>query len=379
MLTHFLHDIYQKITELAGSSKGWALAVVLASRGSTPCKAGAKAVFLADGTIFGTIGGGAVEAEAGRVATEAIGTGRPVMFDFVLEGEGIGAVEPICGGAMRVLVDPASGSRGEACEAAANALRDRSRGVLITRIGGGAGLPATETGKEVGSGLSSLAIRVGVGELSVEYVREESLGRITDVDVETLRAVLGKEEPRLVSGETDAGPGGGILIEPVLPSPLLVIVGAGHVGQAVAWQAEAVGFDVVVVDDRQEYLAPERFPRGTAVRCGPMEQLADSLSLTADTYVAIVTRGHRHDAEVLAACMNKPAAYIGMIGSGRKVAQMRKEFVDSGRATAEAFDRVYAPIGLDIGAKTVPEIAASIVAQLIAVRRRGTAPRIGVS
>ena len=91
-----------------------------------------------------------------------------------------------------------------------------------------------------------------------------------------------------------------------------------------------------------------------------------------NTYVVIVTRGHEKDAEALAACVRRPAAYLGMIGSRRKVALMRKDFLESGRATAEEFDRVYAPIGLDIGAITVPEIAASIVAQLISVRRRKT-------
>ena len=86
----------------------------------------------------------------------------------------------------------------------------------------------------------------------------------------------------------------------------------------------------------------------------------------------IVTRGHQHDAEALRACIREPAAYIGMIGSRRKVALMREEFRASGWATEEEWDRVFAPIGMDIGAETVPEIATSIVAQLVAVRRRGS-------
>ena len=89
----------------------------------------------------------------------------------------------------------------------------------------------------------------------------------------------------------------------------------------------------------------------------------------------IVTRGHQQDAAALRACIRRPAAYIGMIGSRRKVPLVRRQFLDSGWATAEEFDRVYAPIGLDIGAVTVPEIAASIMAQIIAVRRKGAVPR----
>jgi len=95
--------------------------------------------------------------------------------------------------------------------------------------------------------------------------------------------------------------------------------------------------------------------------------------------VVIVTRGHQQDAEALAACLRRPAAYIGMIGSRRKVSLLRREFLANGWAKPEEFDRVYAPIGLDLGAATVPEIAASIVAQLIAVRRRGAASRISCS
>jgi xanthine/CO dehydrogenase XdhC/CoxF family maturation factor len=95
-----------------------------------------------------------------------------------------------------------------------------------------------------------------------------------------------------------------------------------------------------------------------------------------DTYVVIVTRGHRDDAAALASCIGRPVAYLGMIGSRAKVRKIRDEFLRSARATTEDLDRIYAPIGLDLGAVTVPEIAVSIVAQLIAVRRHGTTPRM---
>ncbi|MHC4687696.1 MAG: XdhC family protein, partial [Planctomycetota bacterium] len=97
------------------------------------------------------------------------------------------------------------------------------------------------------------------------------------------------------------------------------------------------------------------------------------LSNAGDVYVVLVTRGHKLDAETLEACIHAPAAYVGMIGSKRKVALLRENFIESGLAAAEEFDRVFAPIGLDIGAVTVPEIAASITAELIAVRRKGIA------
>jgi xanthine dehydrogenase accessory factor len=162
-----------------------------------------------------------------------------------------------------------------------------------------------------------------------------------------------------------------VLVEPLTPDPVLLIVGAGHVGQAVAAQAVLVGFEVVVVDDRPDFADRSRFPDGVATRCAAMEEEVARFPLDTDTYVVIVTRDHGHDARVLASCLKRPAAYIGMIGSRRKVDLIRRGLVESGRFTAEEFARVHAPIGLDIGAVTVPEIAASIVSELIAVRRRG--------
>ena len=126
----------------------------------------------------------------------------------------------------------------------------------------------------------------------------------------------------------------------------------------------------------KEFTDGALFPLGVATRCGEIPELLASGTIDGDTYIVIVTRGHEQDAEALKACLGSPAAYIGMIGSRRKVAMMRQGFIASGRATAEEFDRVWAPIGLDIGSVTVPEIATSIVAQLIAVRRGGTATRI---
>jgi xanthine dehydrogenase accessory factor len=123
-------------------------------------------------------------------------------------------------------------------------------------------------------------------------------------------------------------------------------------------------------------VSPSLYPEGAALHCGDIARLVTEMPIAADTYIVIVTRGHQHDEQALAACIRRPAAYIGMIGSRRKVAMIREDLLKSGAAGEEELGRVYAPIGLDIGAQTVPEIAASIVAQLVAVRRRGSAPRM---
>jgi len=193
---------------------------------------------------------------------------------------------------------------------------------------------------------------------------------------EAILAVVGQEEPCLLSVEASSQDVPvEAFVEPLVARPALLIAGGGHVGQAVARQADLVGFEIVVIDDRPEFTRADLFPPGVTTRCGPVDEQLARLPIDGDTYVVIVTRGHRHDAEALAACLHRPAAYVGMIGSRRKVAMLREEFIASARATAAELDRVYAPIGLEIGARTVPEIATSIVAQLIAVRRGTAAAR----
>ena len=183
-------------------------------------------------------------------------------------------------------------------------------------------------------------------------------------------AILHERTELIVFDAANSNSRSEMLIVPLTPPLRLVIFGGGHVGQAVAWQASLLGFDITVIDDRADFTVPERFPPGIATICAPMDEQAGCITMDENTFVAIVTRGHPQDAAVLARCLRRPSAYLGMMGSRRKVELVRREFIESGRATADEFDRVYAPIGLDLGAETVPEIAASIVAQLVAVRRK---------
>jgi len=153
----------------------------------------------------------------------------------------------------------------------------------------------------------------------------------------------------------------------VQPTPTLVIAGAGHVGAALAAVAGQMDFSVIVIDDRPDYASAERFPRAT-LRIGPVESELEKLQLNPQCYVVIVTRGHRRDALALAAVARSQARYIGLIGSKRKIVKIFSELRAHGIST-EQLSRVHAPIGLNIGAVTPGEIAVSIAAELIAVRR----------
>jgi len=129
-----------------------------------------------------------------------------------------------------------------------------------------------------------------------------------------------------------------------------------------------LNFEVTVMDDRSEFANTENIPDTDYIIVDEIGRAVKNFPLSSDSYLVIVTRGHHHDAEALRECINSDAAYIGMIGSARKIKLMRQKFLDEGWATPSQFDRVHAPIGIKIGSKTVEEIAVSIAAQLVHVR-----------
>lgn len=345
-------DIYEKIVEFIDAGRSFVLASILKSDGSTPRKAGVKAVIDEASRIWGTLGGGLVEAESQRRAIEICGSQEPVVFELNLEGANSSDDTPICGGSVRILIDPTAAKNRALYAQVAQAVRQRQRGVLMTRV-----RSAAQT------------------EVTLDwYAREDVPPEINFPDADAVRCCLGREEAELfVQDGVEANVVTQVLVEPVIPKPLLLIVGGGHIGQALAHQAILVGFEIVVLDDRPEFTDSRLFPPETVTHCGAVAEELTRRAIEDDTYIVIVSRGHKHDAEALKACMAAPAAYIGMIGSKRKVALIRRDFIESGVATQEQFDGIFAPVGLDIGSVTVGEIAASITAQLIAVRRKGAA------
>src|SRR5215468_1960756 len=158
-----------------------------------------------------------------------------------------------------------------------------------------------------------------------------------------------------------------VFVEPILPQPVAYIFGGGHISMALAKAASAAGFGIVVVDDREQFANKERFPMAQELYTGYEDAFA-RLSPNAASYLVIVTRGHRDDMRVLAWAVRTDARYVGMIGSKRKVLSVYKALEAEGYRPEE-FERVYAPMGLEIGALSPEEIAISIVAELVAVRR----------
>ncbi len=158
-----------------------------------------------------------------------------------------------------------------------------------------------------------------------------------------------------------------IFVEPILPQPTLYIFGGGHVSSAVARAASAAGFAIAIADDRETFANAERFPMASEIY-STYEDAFEKIKPSASSYLLIVTRGHKDDMRVLAWAVRTEARYIGMIGSKRKVISVYQALEKEGYSPEE-FDRVHAPVGLDIGALAPEEIAVSIAAELVAVRR----------
>ncbi len=162
-----------------------------------------------------------------------------------------------------------------------------------------------------------------------------------------------------------------VFVEPILPAPMIVVIGAGHVGKAVVHLAKWLGFRVAVSDDRPEFCSPESVPNADEYYPVPMEKLTDQLKVTPQTYLVVTSRGSGVDAAGLPNLLETNAAYIGVIGSKRRWATTVKALKEKG-VPEEKIARVHSPMGLELQAETPEEIAVSIMAEILMLRDKGT-------
>ncbi|HWR17565.1 MAG TPA: XdhC/CoxI family protein [Terriglobales bacterium] len=243
--------------------------------------------------------------------------------------------------------------------------REGHRGALATIINVRGSIPSFNTAKMLVRDDGSIVGTIG--------------GGCVEADVwQAAREVMEQEKPRTLTFNLNQNPSydtglvcGGTLevyVEPILPIPVLYLFGAGHVAHAIYKVARVAGFDVVVSDDRDAYANRERFPEARDVIAEDFDLATSKLNPNDSEYVVIVTRGHRDDMRILRWAVQTQARYVGMIGSRRKVISIYKELEKEG-LPARVFERVSAPIGLEIGAVTPEEIAVSVVAEMIACKR----------
>ena len=243
--------------------------------------------------------------------------------------------------------------------------REGRRGAVATIVNVRGSIPSFKTAKMLVRDDGSITGTIGGGCVEAEVWQ-------------AAREVMESEKPRTLTFDLNQDPkydtglvcGGTleIFVEPILPPAELYIFGAGHVAAALYRVARIAGFDITVVDDREVYASRERFPEAQQVLAEDFEQAMAKITPSESSYIVIVTRGHRDDMRVLRWAVQTPARYVGMIGSKRKTITIFKELQKEG-IPAQLFERVHAPVGLDIGAVTPEEIAVSITAELIAERR----------
>ncbi len=329
-----------------------ALGTVVATRGSTPQKVGAKLMICAAGSSsIGTLGGGCVEGQVWQEAIRALNVGRPSFASYELSDDYAGDNGMICGGTMEIMVDVWAAADLPLAQRAADELAAGRSCVLATVIEGDA------------LGVK-LLLGTGRGE---RWIVGESEPALAEAMLDALHdgGSLGLRETAVLDL-----PGAKVFCESLRGQAELIIVGAGHVAQALCQVASFAGFAVTVLDNRERFANAERFPAATQVLAEDIEPTLPQLAIGPQTYIVIVTRGHQFDEGALRLIIDSSAAYIGMIGSRRKVLLVYKRMLADGYDVAK-LRHIYAPLGLEIGAETVEEIAVSIVAELIKVRRRG--------
>jgi xanthine dehydrogenase accessory factor len=295
---------YEQLAAALAQNQPFVLALISGTKGSSPQRIGAKALFFPDGKMVGTLGGGCLEAEVHARAKKAMKSGQAATFDMVLDHNFGWDDGLICGGSVSGLILP------RAVEAAE----------LWRKL-------AAVTGP----------VRWGVK-------KDFSIALVESCDDEWLYR------------------------ETVSPPSDLWIAGSGHVAQAVAPLALQLDFAVTVFDDRPELANSHFFPPDVRLQVGGWHELLKVPLPQSPVFGLIVTRGHQHDALVLSEWIHHPFVFLGMIGSRRKARIMREQFLKQGIATAEQFDKIACPVGLDIQAVSTHEIAVSAMAQFIQKR-----------
>jgi len=353
-----MEDIIEETALLLARGERAALATLVWSSGSIPMSDRAKMLVLADGKLKGTIGGGCLEAEVLDMGREVLASGESMLLGYTMTEKQAGESGLNCGGTVRIFICPVD-PEGDG-KIFARMIRDRAarqKCMLVTPLWekGGGRMLLCENGERLG-GLGQVRADGQVAERVEELLGEER-GRVVELDLEP-------EERKELGFDQVAE----LFVEPFQPPPVVFIFGGGHVGGQIARLAKNVGFRVVVIDDRPLFANPERHPDADEWVVGDMERVFADLEIDDQSYIVAVTRGHQHDEKVIEKGIATPARYIGMLGSERKKMVMWKRIVERGGERGQ-LDRVFAPIGFNIGADSPEEIAVSVVAELIEVRR----------
>ncbi len=338
-----MNNIYELVNKYISSGESVVLACIIDHTGSTPREVGSKMIIRENRRIEGSIGGGILESLVQKLAAGVFQSRRSIIKEFCLKKEEVASIGMACGGNVAVYlkyIDSADKDTRETFAAAARIWREQNKAWMITIV-------------EPDDSFS----------LELYSESRNVPGRISESDFDYVKANLDHRSHYIDTG------GKKYMVDPLVCSKAF-IYGGGHIGYEMAALLERLDFHITVIDDREEFASAQRFPQADRLVVCPFEGAMERLSIDADSYIIIVTRGHMHDQTVLEQALKTDAEYIGMIGSSTKRDATYKSLLEKG-FTQEDISRVHSPIGLNIGAHTPAEIAVSIAAEMIQARAGG--------
>jgi xanthine dehydrogenase accessory factor len=346
-------ELFEHIDQLRGAAGKVAVATLVNTRGTTPRKEGAKMVVGEGGAVLGSVTiGGCVDAQVIEESADVLQTMQPRLLELNLGDEEAWEIGLTCGGTIEVFVEPLA--LGQTDDAGA-ALYERARahaaggarGAIVTRLDGrvGAKVLVLDDGTVEGT--------LGDERLDARFVREARA------------AMEGGASRTVLLDDVRA------FVEVYAPPALLLVVGASHVAMPLTTLARTLGYRTVVVDARPRFATPERFPDVDELRIGIPSEIVRDYSLTSAAALVLVAHDYKYDLPVLRHALATDVGYVGMLGSSRRGATILKLLADDGVAES-ALKRVRVPIGLDLGARSAPEIALAVLAEIQLVRGGGT-------
>jgi xanthine dehydrogenase accessory factor len=366
--------LFQKIIDCIQHGQNVALATVLGRKGSLPMSKRAKMLVFPDGSIMGTIGGGKLEDDVIREAQQTLINGIPKVLGIDLTSEQIEADGLTCGGTVEIFIESFTPETlTTVLHEITRICSDSSPAAIITLLNETScrdfktGKPLQVSNRKlivhsdgaiVGT-LGDKTVDTEIVQIVLPHIGQDYLNTFTlDISEQTARKFGVFPETQLQ-----------IFLETVLSLPTAYLFGGGHISLHLSTLLHFVGFDFVVIDDRKEFATPHRFPEAKECIAHDFEHVFDVLFFNPpSSYFIIITRGHKSDLIVLEQAIRTGAKYIGMIGSKRKIALLFQHLQEQG-ISQDLLDNVHAPIGVEIGADTPEEIAISIAAELIKVRR----------
>ncbi len=351
-----MHEVFKEAGNLLEAGEPIVVATVIDTKGSTPQKPGAKLLVRKDGSGVGTLGGGCVEGDIWFAASELMRRGGGAQYRDYHLNEDLAAEDGlVCGGTMYFLIDPIYEPQGyltyaQEIDSAYSGGPSVALASLVKAADGG-----TNTGAKL-------------------LIREDGTtdGSLGDPALDSDAAARARE--LMLHGRNDyvtAPDGAEYFLEAYTTPPQLVLCGGGHVSKAIAPVASTLGFRIFVTDDREEFANKDRFPEADMVVAKKPEEALAELPINPNTFIVVVTRGHRYDNVALEAAAATPASYVGLMGSKRKTILIYEDLIRAGMSL-DRIREIRSPIGLDIHARTPEEIAVSIMAEILMFRLGGT-------